>query len=159
LPRTLAAAMAMPLEVCAAVGGFLQLADGIAANPKNLEVMLAHILKNGHHEIHRATPTVARPKFIFNVIGTKRRPELVLDVFPPTLSTGRWQDNLTIMRSMQPATADGLLACFVDGRAALKAMARGLCETCGAMEPPLKRLKGAGLPVCVDCALYASFDL
>ena len=152
--------MAMPREVCAAVGGFLQLADGIAANPKNLEVMLAAILKNDGKQFHRATPTVARPRLLFSIIGTKRRPELVLDVFPPTLSTGRWEDDeFPIMRSMQLATADGLLACFVDGRAALKAMARGLCETCGTMEPPRKRLKGAGLPVCVDCGLYASFGL
>ena len=152
--------MAMPLEVCAAVGGFLQLADGIAANPKNLEVMLADILKNGGKEFHRATPTVARPRLVFNIIGTKRRPELVLDVFPPTLSATPWASSpKTLMRSMQPATADGLLACFVDGRAALKAMARGLCETCGAMEPPRKKLKGAGLPVCTDCALYASCGL
>ena len=151
--------MAMPLEVLASVKGFLQLSPGLEASDANLETMLAAIQRTGHYEIYNGTNTDARPRITFSVTICARKPNyLQMYVFMPTLRATRW-DQHAVHGCQHPVTPEGLLACILDGRAALKNMLRGLCETCAAREPPRKRLKGVGLPVCTDCALCASFGL
>ncbi len=152
--------MAMPPQVRAAVGGFLELFPGAMANGTNLETLLALIVKDRFYEIMCGTATVAGPRIVINRTGTKRKPELVLDVFEPMLLVTPWVSNgSNLCRSMKPATAASMLAGIVEVTATLKALARGLCETCGTREPPRKELKGPGFRVCLGCALLASFGL
>ena len=151
--------MAMPLEVLASVKGFLQLSPGLEASDANLETMLADVQRAGYYEIYNGTDTDARPRIAFSVVTCARKPNyLVMNVFMPTLRATRW-DQHSVHGCSHPVTPEGLLACILEGRAALKAMLRGLCETCAAREPPRKRLKATGMPVCVDCAFCASFGL
>jgi hypothetical protein len=145
--------MAMPAEVCAAVGAYLELFPGVAANRANLETLLGHITKKTNYAVPCA-PSLTHPRLYFTFIGT----ELVLDIYEPSLLVASWREDAAILkRIFAPATPDGLLACIVAGNVALKAAARGLCEPCGARSRPPKTLKAPGFPVCIDCALSASF--
>jgi hypothetical protein len=143
--------MAMPAEICAAVGAYLELFPGVAANRANLETLLGHITKKTNYAVPCA-PSLTRPRLYFTVIGT----ELVLDIYEPSLLVVSWREDAAILqRTFAPATPDGLLACIVAGNAALKAAARGLCESCLRLRYPRKMLKAPGSEVCLECAMSA----
>ncbi len=157
---------ALPSEVQGVVRSFVELSPGTAASEKNLEKMLVHILeiqKNWLFTVSSATLTVARPMVAISVIGTKKRPEFVFDVYESALleENGMHQEQQThpIFRSFQPATPDGLEEGFRMGRAALVDLARGLCERCSTLEPPRKRLKTNGMAACTECSIAAAFGL
>ncbi len=150
--------MAMPAEVCAVVAGFLELASGIPADVATLETLLAEILSEGCYARYRGTTFIAAPRLIIVVQGRKANRKLEMKVYAPVLKNVAFNSGHDVVfECLKPATTDGLLACFSEAKAVYKEIARGLCGTCASAEPPRKKLKGPGFPVCIDCALSASF--
>ncbi len=89
-------------------------------------------------------------------MGTKAAPELVLDIYEPSLLVASWREDAAILkRIFRPATPDSLLACIAEGNAVLKAAARGLCEPCGRRRHPRRALKAPGSEVCIECVMSA----
>ncbi len=155
---------AMPSEVQEMVRSFVELSPGTAASVKNLEKMLECIRAQQTYQrfsVSPATRTVARPMVAICLIGPKKKPELVVDVYESALllENGRHREQQPhpIFRSFQRWTPQGLEKGFREGNAALAALARGLCERCLAHEPPYKRLKTIGMSGCTECSIASVF--
>ena len=100
------------------------------------------------------------PRRIMVVEGRKANRGLERQVYAPTRKNVAFTSGRDVVcECLKPATTDGLLACFSEAKAVYKEIARGLCETCASAEPPRKKLKGPGFPVCLDCAVRAAFAL
>jgi hypothetical protein len=147
--------MAMPAEVCAVVAGFVELFPGIPANKTNLETLLYHIIEFRNYAVP-CEPSLTLPRLYFTVMGPVGDPELCLDIYEPSLLVASYREDAAIMkRFIAPCTAAGLLTCIAEGKAALKAGERGLCEPCRLARYPSKRLKAPGSEVCIECAKSA----
>jgi len=151
--------MSLPAEVRAVVSSYLELAPGLPATERNLAAMLKRIEEFGNYRILHATATVAASTVIINIGGTKKRPVLVLDVFEARVRGDLGPSPVTVFRSAQPVTTQGLLTGMVEVKDALARLSRGLCERCALEQPPLKRLKATGMPSCIDCAISSAFGL
>ncbi len=154
--------MAMPAEVCAVVAGFLELAPRVPANTTNLETLLARVLRDGYYESMCGTATVAGPRIVIEVVKRGNWGWwLWLDIYEPMLLETPWVTNGTSlrMRTRHEGTPRGMRGCVDNIRATLASLSRGLCETCASAEPPRKKLKGPGFPLCLDCSVRASFGL
>jgi hypothetical protein len=154
---------AMPEEVQAAVRSFLELSPGTPASDKNLQKMfqlIATVQTHRRFSVSSATLTVARPMVAISLIGTKKKPEFVFDVYESALleENGMHQEQQThpIFRNFQPATHDGLREGLREAKAALVNLARGFCERCSTLESPRKRLKTSGMAACTECSIAAA---
>ena len=153
MPRTLAAAMAMPREACALVNACLELFPGAPASPAVLAMLLARVerkkfltILDGHRIPHGFPDSVE-----IQLVGRKMNKLLVK--VRPAVAPGDAEILTCVWEQTFDATTEGMLAAIVESRPALASLKRGFCESCCAAEPPRKRLKCANLQMCPDCVL------
>jgi hypothetical protein len=153
--------MALPAEVLTQVTKFLMLTPEVMTSSKNMDALLAPILRRWKTYLTRATATQARPMIVFQVEGKKKSRTLLMTVHEPFLNVHEWTESCqeSFYTCEHPATGDGLLKCLMEAKAALVSLNRGLCPECATAEPPRKRLKGPGMSTCEHCCMLNAIGL
>ena len=150
--------MTMPLEARAAIAWFLELSPGIQADAETLTTLLDHIEHEKSVWLYDGAfvPDGLPPRVTIDYERRKKASRIFVGVHPGLYCEQDYRNQILAFERRYAATSDGLLAAIVDAKGALTSMKRGWCETCLALEPPRKKLKGKGLPSCAGCVLSAA---
>jgi len=147
--------MSMPLEVRAAIEWFLELSPGIQADTETLTTLLSHIEHEKDVTLYDGPffPSGLPPRVTIDYERRKKTSRILVRVHPGLYCEKDYRSQQSAFERRYDATSDGLLAGIVDAKSALANLKRGWCETCLALEPPKRKLKGNGLPSCAGCVL------